>query len=329
MFRKRYSRAEQEFIAAKIDLHQKSDLKDALTEHLHTIIHQNEVRKAHKLTGLMEKLSMQDDGEDGQTEEEKKSLEATIPSMFLFAGMQDQLRSLTQRTRSTSETAPSPSAGDMGVKRAVSNENYPVTGFGSENKQTPSGITGWLAGWLGGKQSTDNTSTEEETAKPHSRTEVVVTAPTARTGTITEQALAPEETGSGAKPNTGDQAKTSPNLSAQVDQTSPNISVQADQTPSLSKKESASDDKLEVSDSGTMSKTLDTDNKAEGSNKIAPVESVRDSKDQGSDRLEQEKTHTVNPDISAEMVDHNENIDTHAKQDGVSKDVPSSESVNT
>jgi len=35
--------AEKEFIEAKISLHKKSELKEQLTEHLYTIIHQNEV----------------------------------------------------------------------------------------------------------------------------------------------------------------------------------------------------------------------------------------------------------------------------------------------
>ncbi|GFR70946.1 rAB6-interacting golgin-like [Elysia marginata] len=40
---KRYERAEKEFIAAKMDLYEKGEAKESLTEHLYTIIHQNEV----------------------------------------------------------------------------------------------------------------------------------------------------------------------------------------------------------------------------------------------------------------------------------------------
>uniref|UniRef100_A0A2C9M241 RAB6-interacting golgin n=1 Tax=Biomphalaria glabrata TaxID=6526 RepID=A0A2C9M241_BIOGL len=56
---KRYEKAEKEFIAAKMDLFAKGEVKEQLTEHLYTIIHQNEVRKAKKLVELMEKLAME------------------------------------------------------------------------------------------------------------------------------------------------------------------------------------------------------------------------------------------------------------------------------
>lgn len=55
--RKRYEKAEQEFIAAKLDLHNKTERKDLLTEHLYTIIRENELRKAKKLEELMAKLN--------------------------------------------------------------------------------------------------------------------------------------------------------------------------------------------------------------------------------------------------------------------------------
>ncbi|KAH9498773.1 hypothetical protein Btru_005091 [Bulinus truncatus] len=56
---KRYEKAEKEFIAAKMDLFAKGEVKEQLTEHLYTIIHQNEIRKAKKLVELMEKLAME------------------------------------------------------------------------------------------------------------------------------------------------------------------------------------------------------------------------------------------------------------------------------
>ena len=46
-----------------MDLHDKQELKEQLTEHLYTIIHQNEVRKAKKLADLMHTLEMEA-GED-------------------------------------------------------------------------------------------------------------------------------------------------------------------------------------------------------------------------------------------------------------------------
>lgn len=58
-FRRRYDRAEKEFVESKLDLQKKSELKEHLTEHLYTIIHQNEVRKAAKLSELMKELDME------------------------------------------------------------------------------------------------------------------------------------------------------------------------------------------------------------------------------------------------------------------------------
>jgi RAB6-interacting golgin len=63
-FRKRYEKAEKEFVEAKLDLHSKSERKEQLTGHLYTIIYQNEVRKAKKLAELMEKLEMECAAED-------------------------------------------------------------------------------------------------------------------------------------------------------------------------------------------------------------------------------------------------------------------------
>jgi len=62
--RKRYDRAEREFIEAKTELHNKSEAKDLLTEHLYTVIHQNEVRKAKKLAELTHKLDLEPSEDD-------------------------------------------------------------------------------------------------------------------------------------------------------------------------------------------------------------------------------------------------------------------------
>ncbi|XP_071801879.1 uncharacterized protein [Asterias amurensis] len=55
---KRYQKAEAEFVTAKISLHKLSDHKEALTEHLCTIIRENELRKSKKLEELVEKLDV-------------------------------------------------------------------------------------------------------------------------------------------------------------------------------------------------------------------------------------------------------------------------------
>ncbi|XP_023215516.1 RAB6-interacting golgin-like [Centruroides sculpturatus] len=55
---KRYQKAEKEFVVAKLELFQKMQQKEKLTEHLCTIIEQNEARKAQKLVELMQQLEM-------------------------------------------------------------------------------------------------------------------------------------------------------------------------------------------------------------------------------------------------------------------------------
>lgn len=57
---RRYIRAEKELIEAKKLLFEKREQKELLTQHLCTIIEQNEMRKAHRLTELMIQLSLQD-----------------------------------------------------------------------------------------------------------------------------------------------------------------------------------------------------------------------------------------------------------------------------
>ncbi|KAJ8384517.1 hypothetical protein AAFF_G00204320 [Aldrovandia affinis] len=61
--RKRYDKAEAEYVSAKIDLHKKTEVKEQLTEHLYAIIQENEQRKACKLEELMQQLEMQADEE--------------------------------------------------------------------------------------------------------------------------------------------------------------------------------------------------------------------------------------------------------------------------
>ncbi|KAM8889331.1 RAB6-interacting golgin [Synchiropus picturatus] len=75
--RKRYEKAEAEYVAAKLDLHRKTEVKEQLTEHLCAIIQQNELRKAHKLEELMKQLQLQASEEElerlrRQEEEEEK-----------------------------------------------------------------------------------------------------------------------------------------------------------------------------------------------------------------------------------------------------------------
>ncbi|XP_066548275.1 RAB6-interacting golgin isoform X2 [Amia ocellicauda] len=61
--RKRFEKAEAEYVAAKLDLHKKTDVKEQLTEHLYAIIQQNEQRKSRKLEELMKQLEVEADEE--------------------------------------------------------------------------------------------------------------------------------------------------------------------------------------------------------------------------------------------------------------------------
>ena len=56
--RKRYEKAEKEFIEAKQALFLKGERKDQLTSHLANIIQLNEERKSQKLTELMKELDI-------------------------------------------------------------------------------------------------------------------------------------------------------------------------------------------------------------------------------------------------------------------------------
>lgn len=62
--RKRYEKAESEYVAAKLDLHRKTEVKEQLTEHLYAIIQQNELRKAEKLQELVLQLHAAQGKED-------------------------------------------------------------------------------------------------------------------------------------------------------------------------------------------------------------------------------------------------------------------------
>lgn len=72
--RKRYDKAESEYVAAKLDLQHKTEIKEHLTEHLCTIIQQNELRKARKLQELMQQLDVEADEENLELEIEVEQM---------------------------------------------------------------------------------------------------------------------------------------------------------------------------------------------------------------------------------------------------------------
>ncbi|XP_069865205.1 RAB6-interacting golgin-like [Dipodomys merriami] len=95
--RKRFDRAEAEYITAKLDLQRKTEIKEQLTEHLCTIIQQNELRKATKLEELMRQL-------DVQADEETLELEVEVERLL-------QEQEAEARKQAGSEEKPHPSAG--------------------------------------------------------------------------------------------------------------------------------------------------------------------------------------------------------------------------
>ncbi|XP_024056817.1 RAB6-interacting golgin isoform X2 [Terrapene carolina triunguis] len=72
--RKRYDKAESEYVSAKLDFQRKTEIKEHLTEHLCTIIQQNELRKAKKLEELMKQLEVEADEENLELEIEVEQM---------------------------------------------------------------------------------------------------------------------------------------------------------------------------------------------------------------------------------------------------------------
>ncbi|XP_062921008.1 RAB6-interacting golgin isoform X2 [Mobula hypostoma] len=92
--KKRYDKAEVEYVAAKLDLHKKIELKEQLTEHLCAIIQQNELRKAKKLEELMRQLEMEAD-------EEQLELEIEVENIL----QKEELPKASDQTNTGSEEA--------------------------------------------------------------------------------------------------------------------------------------------------------------------------------------------------------------------------------
>ncbi|XP_069497412.1 RAB6-interacting golgin isoform X2 [Ambystoma mexicanum] len=93
--KKRFDKAEAEYIAAKLDLHRKTEIKEQLAEHLCTIIQQNEQRKARKLEELMQQLEV-------ETDEEKLELEIEVEQML----QQQEIEARRQAVQANAVTSP-------------------------------------------------------------------------------------------------------------------------------------------------------------------------------------------------------------------------------
>uniref|UniRef100_A0A8C8R6A7 RAB6-interacting golgin n=1 Tax=Pelusios castaneus TaxID=367368 RepID=A0A8C8R6A7_9SAUR len=111
--RKRYDKAESEYVAAKLDLQRKTEIKERLTEHLCTIIQQNELRKAKKLEELMKQLEVEAD-------EENLELEIEVEQM-----LQQQQEAETGSQAACSQNL-SPSAEENAAPCASVRENGPA-----------------------------------------------------------------------------------------------------------------------------------------------------------------------------------------------------------
>ncbi|XP_030082562.1 RAB6-interacting golgin isoform X2 [Serinus canaria] len=109
--RKRYDKAESEYVAAKLDLQHKTEIKEHLTEHLCTIIQQNELRKARKLQELMQQL-------DVEADEENLELEIEVEQML----QQQEAEAGRQSSQAQSHAG-------------TAQENPAATGVGQESQQ--------------------------------------------------------------------------------------------------------------------------------------------------------------------------------------------------
>ncbi|NXI51120.1 GORAB protein, partial [Chloroceryle aenea] len=123
--RKRYDKAESEYVAAKVDLQHKTEIKEHLTEHLCTIIQQNELRKARKLEELMQQLEVEADEENMELEIE---VERMLQQQEAEAGRR---ASQSQSHAGTAKENPTPSV----TVRESEHANHVVTPTTSEQSQ--------------------------------------------------------------------------------------------------------------------------------------------------------------------------------------------------
>lgn len=114
MFRKRFERAESEYINAKVHLHDKTEVKDQLTEHLCSIIQQNEERKAKKLAELMARLELGDQKTNLENETDQsacKDLEEQTALTFSTVIKDNKLTPLEQKDFAEKESKTSSASG--------------------------------------------------------------------------------------------------------------------------------------------------------------------------------------------------------------------------
>lgn len=111
---KRFERAEAEYVAAKLSLHQRTDAKEQLTEHLCAIIQQNELRKAAKLEELMLQLEL------NSTPENQQDLAQTKPPK------QDQGSALSGENQASTPQAQDPSPSQNPTPASAVDSSFPI-----------------------------------------------------------------------------------------------------------------------------------------------------------------------------------------------------------
>ncbi|KAG8453121.1 hypothetical protein GDO86_004804 [Hymenochirus boettgeri] len=125
--KKRYDKAEAEYIVAKLDLHKKTELKEQLTEHLCTIIQQNEARKAKKLEELMQQLEVEAD-------EEKMELEIEVEQMLQHQEAEAKRQQVTSPEKDKEPEVKEPCADQEGDQEGLA----PSTGQDKDTQQRTS-----------------------------------------------------------------------------------------------------------------------------------------------------------------------------------------------
>ncbi|NXG64518.1 GORAB protein, partial [Hemiprocne comata] len=141
---KRYDKAESEYVAAKLDLQHKTEIKEHLTEHLCTIIQQNELRKARKLEELMQQLEVEADEENLELEIE---VEQMLQQQEAEAGRQASQchnhAGTTKETRTAGvraqerENANCAVASPATSEQLVQSENSGTRSLSNKDSQTP------------------------------------------------------------------------------------------------------------------------------------------------------------------------------------------------
>ena len=121
--RKRYDAAEAEFVAAKLELHRTSESKELLSEHLCTIIQQNEVRKAEKLAELLKTLELENSVVDSS-----HSVTESLSRHTLFQKTPTPGINIWPHSRTSSEGSPAHrNTGVTSHKEIVDTKPHPTT----------------------------------------------------------------------------------------------------------------------------------------------------------------------------------------------------------